>query len=67
MGLPMHTTRTFILRLFIDLESLENLRGSVQSLTEKDPRPFASEKMLGVLLRQMIIEASREKSSSPEA
>jgi hypothetical protein len=61
----MHTTQIFILRLFVDFDAPGILRGSVQTLTGKDAHSFASEQALGVLLRQMILEATKEKDSVP--
>jgi hypothetical protein len=60
----MHTIRTFILRLFIDRDSPEILRGSVQAITQKEARPFASEQMLAALLRQMSTESGTEKNDA---
>jgi hypothetical protein len=57
----MHTIQTFVLRLFIDLDSLKVLRGSLQIPTEEEVHPFSSEKMCGVLLRQMISEIVQKR------
>jgi hypothetical protein len=62
----MHTLQTFILRLFIDLDALDRLCGSVQAITEKESHPFTSEEKLVALLRLLILEASREQDHSPE-
>lgn len=57
----MHIVRTFILRLFIDLDSQDSLRGSVQAILEKEALPFANEQMLGAVLRQLIAEAAMDR------
>jgi hypothetical protein len=57
----MHTTQTFILRLFVDQDNPEILRGSMLAITQKKPQPFANEQMLAALLRQMITETAPEK------
>jgi hypothetical protein len=49
----MHITQTFILRLFVDLEAPEMLRGSLQAITGKEACTFTNEQALLVLLRQM--------------
>ena len=50
----MHTTRTFILRLFIDPDARQTLRGSIQALTEKKSHPFVSQEKLAALLQELV-------------
>ena len=55
----MHIVRTIILRLFIDLDSVESLRGSVQVLPGKETRSFVNEQMLIACLRKMALDVSQ--------
>jgi hypothetical protein len=53
----MHSIRTFILRLFVDSESCEHLRGTVQIVTEDAQRHFFSdESALIELIREMLMQ-----------
>jgi hypothetical protein len=53
----MRTIQTFILRLFIDTEAPEEVRGALQALNEKEePIPFRHEAALVALLKRLAME-----------
>lgn len=49
----MRTIETFILRLFIDPDETDVLRGALQFVEKPEIHPFAGEKALIELLHQM--------------
>jgi hypothetical protein len=49
----MRTIQTFILRLFVDTDAPEMLRGALQNIAERQTYPFADEQALLVVLRQI--------------
>ena len=56
----MHTVQVFVLRLFVDSEQPDGLRGALRSVPDGQMQPFADEQALLVLLRQMAGRASFE-------
>ena len=55
----MRAIQTYILRLFVDSDVPECLRGSLQALTEPDTRPFAGEQTLLEILHTFVNEGVR--------
>ena len=49
----MHTIHTFILRIFIDSQAPERLRGSLQATGQKEAAPFLDGAGLLALLRAL--------------
>jgi hypothetical protein len=49
----MHTVQVFVLRLFVDSEQPDGLRGALRSVPDGETQPFADEQTLLALLRQM--------------
>ncbi len=59
----MRTIQVFILRLLVDTENPETLRGVLQPVAEGAPQPFANEQALLDLLHGMLNpEVEKEKS-----
>ncbi len=61
----MRTTRTLILRLLVDADEPNVLRGVLRPVSETDEHPFADEEALLVLLRQMTRMPRENDGSSP--
>ena len=53
----MRAIHVFILRLLVDSDYPQTLRGSIASVLEGKPRPFADEQSLLSLLRQAVPSA----------
>jgi hypothetical protein len=53
----VRTVRTFILRLLVDPDEPEALRGALQPVPEGETQPFVGEQALLVLLRRMVLSA----------
>jgi hypothetical protein len=49
----MRAIHTFVLRLLLDSNEPQKLRGALQSVPEGKPRPFADGQSLLILLNQM--------------
>jgi hypothetical protein len=56
----MRTVQTLVLRLWVDTDEPQALRGAVRCVTEEQEHPFADEQALLSLLRQMAGRASVE-------
>jgi hypothetical protein len=54
----MHTIQVFVLRLFVDSENPQVLRGAVRSVPDGETHPFRDEQALLALLRRMISPAA---------
>lgn len=50
----MHTIQTFILRLWVDSENREKLRGALQLVADGETQPFSDEQALLAVLRQFL-------------
>ena len=50
----MHTIQTLILRLWVDSEAPQKLRGALQPLADAESHPFTDEQALLDLLRQFL-------------
>ncbi len=58
----MRIIRTFILRLLIDPDEPEALRGSLQPVPEGEAQLFADEGALLAALRKAVLAAQQERS-----
>jgi len=62
----LHSIQVYILRLFIDSESPDTLRGTVQVVPEGKPAAFQGEEALLAALRNVGAEKEgEEKETSP--
>jgi hypothetical protein len=62
----MRTIRTFILRLLVDSDEPEALRGALQPVPEGETQPFAGDQALLILLRRMVL-STEETLADTEA
>ena len=58
----MRHIQTFILRLLVDPDAPQALRGAVGSVPENEPRPFADEQALLAELRRLVRESLESAS-----
>jgi len=61
----VRTVETFVLRMLIDTEEPNALRGAVRTVANDEEHPFADERALLALLRQMCLAKLRELGSAP--
>jgi len=63
----MRTVQTFILRLLVDPDEPEALRGDLRAIPEGEAQPFPDEQALLALLRQIGLAKLRElAAASPD-
>ncbi len=58
----MRSTQTFILRLLVDSAEPYLIRGSIQSIEQATPLPFADQQSLLALIDRLIREVKEEGS-----
>ena len=63
----MHIIRVYILRLFIDSESPDTLRGTVQAVPEGKPAAFQGEEALLAALRRADVENEGQETLKEHA
>jgi hypothetical protein len=60
----MRTTQTFILRLFVDTEADQALRGALQAISDNEVHTFTDEQALLALLHRITSREFKEEKET---